>query len=97
MKADDECGIDAAGTVDFVAGNVGCCRNLIAGEALVGLFIAAVVGFRSSHQFWAIQGLSKIAPWLAIPVFAILAAYLILVPLKKAGDKDEPAPPTAVM
>ena len=71
--------------------------GLIAGEALVGLFIAAVVGFRSSHQFWAIQGLSKIAPWLAIPVFAILAAYLILVPLKKAGDKDEPAPPTAVM
>ena len=47
--------------------------GLIAGEALVGLFIAAVVGFRSSHQFWAIQGLSKIAPWLAIPVFAILA------------------------
>ena len=71
--------------------------GLIAGEALVGLFIAAVVGFRSSHQFWAIQGLSKIAPWLAIPVFAILASYLILVPLKKAGDKDEPAPPTAVM
>jgi hypothetical protein len=34
---------------------------------------------------------------LAIPVFIILALYLILVPLSKAGRADEPAPPTAIM
>jgi hypothetical protein len=30
-------------------------------------------------------------------VFALLAAYLVFVPLSKAGRPDEPAPPTAVM
>ena len=37
------------------------------------------------------------ASWLALPVFAILALYLIFVPLSKAGAPDEPAPPTAIM
>lgn len=71
--------------------------GLIAGEALLGLFIAGVVGFRSSHEFWRIPNLESVAPWLAIPVFAVLAWYLVFVPLKKAGAADEPAPPTAVM
>ena len=35
--------------------------------------------------------------WLAIPVMLAFAAYLIWVPLGKAGAADEPAPPTAVM
>ncbi len=35
--------------------------------------------------------------WLAIPVMLILAAYLVWVPLGKAGAADEPAPPTAMM
>jgi putative OPT family oligopeptide transporter len=69
--------------------------GLIAGEALLGLFVAAVVFFRES--FWSIQGLESIAGWLAIPVFLVLALYLIRVPLSKAGAADEPAPPTAVM
>jgi len=34
---------------------------------------------------------------LAIPIAVVLVAYLILVPLAKAGTPDEPAPPTAVM
>jgi hypothetical protein len=42
-------------------------------------------------------GWDSIAPWLAIPVAAVLVAYLIFVPLSKAGKADEPAPPTAVM
>ncbi len=75
--------------------------GLIAGEALVGLFVAAVVFFRDrfseTPRFWLIPGFEGIAPWLAIPVFVILAAYLIYVPLSKAGRPDEPAPPTAVM
>ena len=69
--------------------------GLIAGEALVGLFVATVVFFREG--FWTIGGLEAIAPWLAIPVFALLAWYLTFVPLSKAGAADEPAPPTAVM
>ncbi|MEW6510548.1 MAG: oligopeptide transporter, OPT family [Bacteroidota bacterium] len=75
--------------------------GLIAGEALVGLFIAAAVFIRdrveNKPEFWTVSGFETIAPWLAIPVFIILALYLIRVPLSKAGAPDEPAPPTAVM
>ncbi len=71
--------------------------GLIAGEALLGLFIAAVVGIRSEHKFWSVSGFTDIAPWLAIPVFAFLAWYLVAIPLTKAGAADEPAPPTAIM
>ncbi len=75
--------------------------GLIAGEALMGLFIATVVFIRDRMhqppQFWTVPGFADIAPWLAIPVFLILAAYLVFVPLRKAGAADEPAPPTAVM
>jgi hypothetical protein len=34
---------------------------------------------------------------MAIPIAAVLIAYLIWVPLSKAGADDEPAPPTAIM
>ncbi len=71
--------------------------GLIAGEALVGLLVAGVVAFRSDNKFPQIEAFAGIAPWLAIPVVALLAAYLIYVPLGKAGAADEPAPPTAVM
>jgi putative OPT family oligopeptide transporter len=72
--------------------------GLIAGEALIGLAIAAVIGARSSHRFWVINPSTwPVGSWMAIVVFAILAAYLIYVPLGKAGRPDEPAPPTAVM
>jgi putative OPT family oligopeptide transporter len=71
--------------------------GLIAGEALVGLFIAAVVGIRESHTFWSVSGFETISPWLALPVAAFLVWYLVAVPLRKAGAADEPAPPTAVM
>ncbi|HXX64818.1 MAG TPA: oligopeptide transporter, OPT family [Bacteroidota bacterium] len=75
--------------------------GLIAGEALIGLFIAAVVFIRDQvehkPEFWIVPGFSSIAPWLAIPVFLLLALYLIRVPLSKAGAADEPAPPSAIM
>ncbi len=67
----------------------------------MGLIIAAVVFISDQMgkppEFPALPGLNDIAPWLAIVFFVILAAYLILVPLGKAGRADEPAPPTAVM
>lgn len=75
--------------------------GLIAGEALMGLFIAAVVfifdRMGKPPEFWAMEAFNDVAPWLAIAFFAVLATYLIFVPLKKAGSPDEPAPPTAMM
>ena len=67
--------------------------GLIAGEALMGLLIAAVVFFRGGFPEVNWEG----ARLLAIAFAVALAAYLILVPLGKAGSPDEPAPPTAVM
>jgi len=71
--------------------------GLIAGEALVGLLVAGVVASRADKTFPQLAAFAGIAPWLAIPVVLLLAAYLIYVPLGKAGAADEPAPPTAVM
>jgi putative OPT family oligopeptide transporter len=75
--------------------------GLIAGEALMGLFIAVVVFVRdrveNTPEFWTVPGFSGVAPWLAIPVFLVLIAYLSRIPLSKAGRSDEPAPPTAMM
>jgi putative OPT family oligopeptide transporter len=96
-KARDKRGLNEAQKARVENAGVLSASGLIAGEALLGLFIAAVVGFRQSHTFWTVDGFSDIAPWLAIPVAAVLVWYLIQVPLSKAGDADEPAPPTAVM
>jgi putative OPT family oligopeptide transporter len=75
--------------------------GLIAGEALIGLLIAVVVFTRDQMgqkaEFWTIPGFETIGPWLALLVFGVLAAYLIRIPLSKAGSPDEPAPPTAMM
>jgi putative OPT family oligopeptide transporter len=75
--------------------------GLIAGEALMGLFIAAVVFIKDRMgelpEFWGLPGFDGVAPWLAILFFAVLAFYLIGVPLRKAGRPDEPAPPSAIM
>jgi putative OPT family oligopeptide transporter len=67
--------------------------GLIAGEALMGLVVAAFVFFRGSFWAYAWAG----SGWLALAVAVGLAAYLIRVPLAKAGRPDEPAPPTAVV
>ena len=65
--------------------------GLIAGEALCGLVIAGVwrgntpAVFQSPH-------------WIgAIVAAVVLIAVMIQVPLRNAGDPDEPAPPTAIM
>jgi len=71
--------------------------GLIAGEALISLVIAGVIGLSSDKRFPVIPGFDSVAGYLAIAVFAILTCYLIFVPLRKAGRPDEPAPPTAVM
>jgi len=79
--------------------------GLIAGQSLTGLVVAAVIYFRSAHVFWSIPGFSTIIPLLntplaqllAVPVVAVIVWYLIAIPLRKAGDPNEPAPPTAIM
>jgi hypothetical protein len=67
--------------------------GLIAGEALMGLLVAAVVFQRNAFwdMTWAYSGPMAL-------VFAlVLAWYLVYMPLSKAGAADEPAPPVAVM
>jgi putative OPT family oligopeptide transporter len=100
-KRAEKRGLNAAQKARVENAGVLSASGLIAGEALVGLFIAAVVFIRDRvggpAKFWIVPGFEDIAPWLAIPVFVILALYLIYVPLAKAGRPDEPAPPTAVM
>ncbi len=71
--------------------------GLIAGEALMGLGVAIVVLLRDDKTFPQVPGFAGIAPWLAIPVFLLLAWYLVRIPLSKAGAADEPAPPVAMM
>ena len=69
--------------------------GLIAGEALCGLVVAAIVSSRADKTMWTV--LEK-APWFAaIVAVAILIAVMVKVPLANAGSPDEPAPPTAIM
>jgi len=97
----DKRGYNAAQKARVENAGVLAASGLIAGEALLGLFIAAVVGIRTQHEFWSITkwvpGFENWAPWVALPVAAFLVWYLVAVPLRKAGAADEPAPPTAVM
>jgi putative OPT family oligopeptide transporter len=92
-----------AGRRGYTAGQKGRVENaailaasgFIAGEALMGLLIAAVVFF--SGGFPNLEAMTPFAGWLAIPVALILVLYLIFVPLRKAGSPDEAAPPAAIM
>ncbi len=67
--------------------------GLIAGEALIGLAFAGLAFFE--------LGIPKIFAEpsfiTSLFVFALIAAILIVVPLRNAGKPDEPAPPSAVM
>jgi uncharacterized oligopeptide transporter (OPT) family protein len=67
--------------------------GLIAGEALCGLVIAAIVG--SNHKLWHI-GVGDI--WFSGLIgLAVLIAIMVKVPLANAGRPEDPAPPTAIM
>ena len=67
--------------------------GLIAGEALCGLAIAALVG--TGHD---VALLKWTAPFpAALIALAVLIVVMIQVPLRNAGRPDEPAPPTAIM
>jgi len=67
--------------------------GLIAGEALCGLVIAAIVG--TGHQLY--QMMIGNAWWTGLIGLAVLVFVMIKLPLANAGSPDEPAPPTAIM
>ena len=96
-KLRDKRGFNAAQKARVENAGVLAASGLIAGEGLMGLVVAGVVVSRADKTFPSIASFTSIAPWLAIAVLAGLAAYLVFVPLAKAGAADEPAPPTAVM
>jgi putative OPT family oligopeptide transporter len=104
-KMRDKRGYNAAQKARVENAGILAASGLIAGQSLTGLLVAAVIYFRSAHEFWSVPGFSTIVPLLnaplaqllAVPVVAFIVWYLIAIPLRKAGDPDEPAPPTAVM
>jgi formate-dependent nitrite reductase membrane component NrfD len=67
--------------------------GFIAGEALMGLGVAALAFFEVK--------LPSIFPQpsylLSMAVFAIIAYFLVRTPLGNAGKPDDPPPPEAVM
>lgn len=70
--------------------------GLIAGEALTGLVFAAVAfmtGKKPSEIFSFFENPTFL---ISILVFVLLGYILVKIPLKNAGDPDEPAPPSAV-
>ncbi|MBN2370507.1 MAG: oligopeptide transporter, OPT family [Vicinamibacteria bacterium] len=72
--------------------------GLIAGEALMGLAVAVIVYFSGGFPEIAWEKTLAAAPRLVAAVFgAVLLTYMTIVPLRKAGSPDEPAPPTIVM
>jgi putative OPT family oligopeptide transporter len=67
--------------------------GLIAGEALCGLVIAAIVG--SNHRLWHITvGDAWVSGLIGL---AVLITVMMKVPLANAGRPEDPAPPTAIM
>jgi putative OPT family oligopeptide transporter len=67
--------------------------GLIAGEALCGLVIAAIVG--TGHNMPQVM---ENPHWISGLIgLAVLIAVMIKLPLANAGSPDEPAPPTAIM
>ena len=68
--------------------------GLIAGEALTGLLIALFV-LRDIHLPQIFKDNPPVL--LGFAVLALLAIYMVQIPLRNAGHPDEPAPPTAIM
>ena len=77
--------------------NVGIliASGFIAGEALMGLVTAALAGFEFKFEkYFFFEDPSYFVGALVI---ALMAWILIAVPLRNAGDPNEPAPPSAMM
>jgi len=75
--------------------------GLIAGEALCGIAIAAIIARKLARDPHAEAKLFQLASghlWITgLAGLALLVAVMIWLPLANAGRPDEPAPPTAMM
>lgn len=75
--------------------------GLIAGEALCGILVAAIIARKLAADTHAEARLYQFAignsPLTSLIALGVLIAVMILVPLANAGRPDEPAPPTAIM
>jgi len=75
--------------------------GLIAGEALCGIAIAAIIARKLAKDPHAEAKLFQLASgdlWITGLIgLALLIGVMIFLPLANAGDPDEPAPPTAIM
>jgi putative OPT family oligopeptide transporter len=75
--------------------------GLIAGEALCGIAVAAVIARKLAYDPHAKAQLYQFASGnnliTAVIALAVLVAVMIWVPLANAGRPEDPAPPTAIM
>ncbi|MDR3765027.1 MAG: oligopeptide transporter, OPT family [Acidobacteriota bacterium] len=92
-KFRDRAGLNDAQKARVDNAGVLTASGLIAGEALCGLVVAAIVGSRGK-MFTVMEH----APWLTgVAALIVLILVMVQVPLRNAGSPDEPAPPTAIM
>ncbi|MFY9646028.1 MAG: oligopeptide transporter, OPT family [Terriglobales bacterium] len=92
-KLRDRRGLNDAQKARVENAGVLTASGMIAGEALCGLVIAALVG--SDHDVTLFKWTP---PYLAaLAALAVLAIVMIRVPLANAGRPEDPAPPTAIM
>ena len=92
-KLRDRRGLNDAQKARVENAGVLTASGLIAGEALCGLLIAALVG--SGRDVTLVQWTPPF--FLALAALAVLAIVMIRVPLANAGRPEDPAPPTAIM
>ena len=92
-KLRDRRGLNEAQKARVENAGVLTASGLIAGEALCGLAIAALVG--SGHDVTLFTWTPSF--FLALGALALLAIVMIRVPLANAGRPEDPAPPTAIM
>jgi putative OPT family oligopeptide transporter len=75
--------------------------GLIAGEALCGIGVAAIIAHRLAQDPHADTRLYQFAignyGLMSVIALAVLVAVMIFVPLTNAGRPEDPAPPTAIM
>ncbi|HZU26592.1 MAG TPA: oligopeptide transporter, OPT family [Bryobacteraceae bacterium] len=92
-KARDRRGFNEAQKARVDNAGVLTASGLIAGEALCGLVIAAIVG--TNHKLWHIDFGDM---WFTGLIgLAIIIFVMIRVPLANAGRPEDPAPPVAMM
>ena len=100
-KLRDRAGLNDAQKARVDNTGVLTASGLIAGEALCGIVIAAIIAKKLATNPNAEASLFQLASgnhWISGLIgFAALIAVMIKLPLANAGSPDEPAPPTAIM